>query len=224
MANPCGRFARMKSVASTAELPDGPAQDLALALLRMDHVLATAEACEQNDCNRSDGDDLRVVQRALDHSLKEIRAIATGLGVPELDRLSPLEIVRRVAHAHERKTATKVDLDLTKLPEEAALPVKITLYRLVQEALSNAFRHAHGAGQRVQVRALAGQLDVEVSDTGAGFVRTDATGAEEHLGLVGMRERVESLGGRFRIESRLGRGTRVIAQLPLQVETAIGEP
>lgn len=102
------------------------------------------------------------------------------------------------------------------MPEQASLSVKITLYRVVQEALNNAYRHAAGAGQRVEARGLPGQIAIDISDQGPGFGPEQHEPPEEHLGIVGMRERVESLGGRFRIESAPGRGVRITAVLPLQ--------
>ncbi len=91
------------------------------------------------------------------------------------------------------------------------------MYRIIQEALSNAYRYANGAHQKVQVDFARNQLNVMISDQGPGFDGNHAGEWDEHLGLAGMRERVESLGGVFRIESEQGRGTRVIAQLPLDV-------
>jgi signal transduction histidine kinase len=191
----------------SAELHDGPVQDLALALLRMDDALAAADLRE--------GGHLTTIKRSLEHSLREIRSLAAGLGVPELDRLTPAEILRRVVRAHEQKTSTAVALAYDGLPQEATLPVKIILYRVVQEALRNAFHHAGGAGQQVNVRRLDAKLDIEVIDTGPGFNAALINEFSDHLGLMGMRERVESIGGHFQIETGPGRGTRVSAQLPL---------
>jgi signal transduction histidine kinase len=103
------------------------------------------------------------------------------------------------------------------------LPLKVTLFRLLQEALSNAYRHGEGKAQKVLVQPMTNslkRLHVEISDEGPGFVLVQSGKAqpskEGHLGLVGMRERVESLGGTFQVESAPGRGTKVMAQLPLE--------
>ena len=81
--------------------------------------------------------------------------------------------------------------------------MKITLW-LAQEALVNAYRHAGGQGQRVVVGCDGHDLHVSVMDTGAGFDGTNAPNLEEHLGLTGMRERMESLGGQFEVVSTPG--------------------
>jgi hypothetical protein len=92
--------------------------------------------------------------------------------------------------------------------------VKITLYRILQEALSNGFRHGDGAGQQVSLDCRDGHLLAEIADNGGGFdPRVVST---EHLGLVGMRERVEILGGLFEMESAPGRGTVIRTRLPLE--------
>jgi signal transduction histidine kinase len=193
----------------SAELHDGPAQELALALMRLDSVGAggTAGPTTQGGTN------LEVIEGSLGHALQEIRAIATGLRLPELERLTLAETLARVVKVHERNTGTRVDLQLESVPDRTTLPVKITLYRVVQEALSNAFRHGGGAGQRVSVRYDNGTLEMEVADTGPGFNGSLRTDGSEHLGLIGMRERVESLGGLFRVESEPGAGTRVLVRL-----------
>ncbi len=80
-----------------------------------------------------------------------------------------------------------------------AAPERICIYRFVQEALNNAWRHAGGVAQSVAQRIEAGQLVVEVSDEGSGF--DPAAARPEGLGLAGLRERVESLGGAFAIRS-----------------------
>ncbi len=200
----------------SAELHDGPAQDLGLALLRLDH-LSPYDGARQNTITTGsvNSADFQIVQSSLRHALQEIRAISTGMGLPELENVSLTETIVRAVRAHERRTGTQVTMNMTGLPENAPLSVKITVYRIIQEALSNAYRHAGGASQQVQLGFERNQLKLVVTDRGPGFDQKQDAQWGEHLGLVGMRERVESLGGVFRIESEFGDGTRVIAQLPL---------
>jgi signal transduction histidine kinase len=95
--------------------------------------------------------------------------------------------------------------------------VGCTLYRVIQEALSNAYRHASGVDQQVRVLCAGDTLHIEVADGGPGFVGEPPGNGVEHLGVIGMRERVESLGGQFRINSVPGQGTTVIADLALHI-------
>jgi signal transduction histidine kinase len=111
-----------------------------------------------------------------------------------------------------------VSLELGALPKQISMPVKITVYRLIQEALNNAYRHAGGAGQQVRVDCESDRMVIEVADQGPGFQIAGGGEWDGRLGLSGMRERVESLGGHFNIDSEIGRGTRIQATLPCQIE------
>jgi signal transduction histidine kinase len=206
----------------SADLHDGPAQDLGLALLRLDHAMVRCGACQSAAPTQTADDNLEVVQSSLRRAMQEIRAISAGLGLPQLTTLSPLDVVERVVRTHERRTGTQVTLTTHNLPEDTGLPVKITLYRFVQEALTNAYRHAGGLGQATEVSYNAGMLSITVCDHGPGIAGAPIDECEQHLGLIGMRERVESLGGVFQIDSVPGRGTNVSARVPVNVgETSL---
>lgn len=194
-----------------SEVHDGPLQDLSLALLRLDQAVdgGAAQAAGQA------AQDLQAGHQALRAALQELRAIAAGLGLPELDDLSLSETLHRVVRVHQRRTETRVEVALGELPEHASLAVKIALYRVTQEALTNAFRHAAGAGQRVHARAEADGVRLEISDQGPGYA-PPAAAPDDHLGVLGMRERVESLGGLFEIRRAPGSGTVVSAYIPIQ--------
>jgi signal transduction histidine kinase len=195
-----------------AELHDGPAQQLSLSLLHLDRV---SEYFEQRPEAADVGEHVDVVHNALVQSLQEVRAISAGLGLPELQSLSLADVALRAVHTHERRTKTQVAMQLGELPDRASLPIKITLYRILQEGLRNAYRHAAGVGQTVMVRADAKLLLIEVADQGPGFRPPSIAEWYDHMGLSGMRERVESLGGLFSITSQPGQGTRIRANLPL---------
>ncbi len=158
------------------------------------------------------------IQSSLQHAQKEVRAISTGLSLPQLAELSLPETVIRAVRAHERRTSTRVKLEVAPLPEQAALPVKITVYRLIQESLNNSYRHAGGANQQIRAFMDGEVLALEISDEGPGFVPQPAATFNGHLGLAGMRERVESLGGTFSVKSEPGNGTQVTARLALRGE------
>jgi len=203
----------------SAELHDGPVQDIGLALLRLDNVVAqVGDGKTGGDNETAIAHDLDMVQTSMQRALLEIRALSSGMGVPQLSELTLPETLARAVRVHQQRSGTEVTLDLDGTPERASLPVKITLYRLVQEALHNAYRHAGGIDQRVTLCYDAGRLHIEVADGGAGFGPADGAVEDDHLGLAGMRERVESLGGNFRVESAPGQGTRVIADLSLAGE------
>ncbi len=200
----------------SAELHDGPVQELGAALLRMDRVVGQNQTGQPLIPNNTYQEQLPAIQNSLQNAIQEVRALASGLGLPQLEGLRLEEVLARVVNSHERRTGTKVNLTIAGLPEQAGLSVKITVYRIVQEALNNAFRHAGGVGQSVSAKGEAGKIQIEVSDQGPGFDVNQSVDWEDHLGLAGMRERVESQGGAFKIESRIDHGSRVIVSLPLQ--------
>lgn len=193
-----------------ADLHDGPAQLLTLILLRLDELAALSTSTTREP--------LETIRNAAQESLREIRGISRGLALPEINELNLDELLKLVVQRHEQRSETKVQLDLGELPEALSLSYKICVYRLVQEALNNAFHHAGGQGQRVSAECRQGVLEVQVAETGAGIDKglQAATGSHRsRLGLVGMRYRVESLGGTFELESAPGQGTRVTARFDL---------
>lgn len=200
-----------------ADLHDGSAQDLALALLRIGSLAETCAACAgKMGKEPSVSEDLRIVQTALQSALTDLRTLSLSLRLPALETLSATEVAERAVSDYERKTGKTVGLVIGDLPKDVPLPVKITLYRLLQESLSNGYRHAGGIGQQVRIKGSDDSLWVEVADAGPGF-DPQTVPTNGHLGLAGMRERVEILEGSFEVESVKGRGTTIRACLPLSV-------
>jgi signal transduction histidine kinase len=109
-----------------------------------------------------------------------------------------------------------VRLDVAGETPPAPLPVKIGLYRILQEALSNAVRHGRATRHRITLRCDDQQIVMDVHDNGVGFdveaVLCDP--APGHFGMKGMQERVQLLGGRFSVASAPGRGTTVTVRIP----------
>ena len=201
----------------SADLHDGPGQDMGLALMQFESIGNACVVCPGKVHGLfSASEEFLTIRTAMQSALADLRAISAGLQLPEIDKLSPCEIAARAVRDYERKTGATVMLDTESGTAPMALSVKITLYRLLQESLANGFRHAGGSGQRVSVTADDSQLVVHVSDRGEGFDPGVAP-AEGHMGLAGMRERIEILGGSFDLQSRPGRGTSVRVVLPLVV-------
>jgi signal transduction histidine kinase len=192
------------------ELHDGPAQLISLALLRLDGLLPQEAAQDRS----SPFDDFERIRAALQEALGEIRSMSAGLILPELSGVSPTDVLRLAARNHERRTAAAVKCEVEGLPQHVPGPVKSCLYRFVQEALNNAYRHAGGRGQTLRGRYCGETIEVEVADAGPGF-SPDGIVTGNHLGLLGMRERVSSLGGTLEIESRPGSGTRLITRFKI---------
>jgi signal transduction histidine kinase len=185
-----------------ADLHDGPAQLISLALLRLDN-LRPAPASDH-----SKSDEFEKIRAVLQDCLREIRHLSAGLAPPHLDNLPLRRVLELAIRQHEQRTGTTVKTTIGALPECTSSLHKVCIYRFVQEGLNNAYRHAGGAGQAVQVVQSGDELSVEVADSGPGF---SPSSSGEGLGLAGLRDRVESLGGKFSLETELDSGTRLRA-------------
>lgn len=194
-----------------ADLHDGPAQLISLALLRLDSL----DPRLRNRSAKPPVDDYERIRSALTDSLTEIRNLSAGLALPELEALSPGDTLRIAVQRHERRTGMKVKCQIDGLPPRLPVPLKAGLYRVVQEGLNNAFRHAQGVGQSVRSSCEAGVIQLVVSDAGPGFRFEDKMPDGEGLGLKGMRDRVASLGGVLEIRSAPGEGTRLTARFKI---------
>lgn len=201
----------------SADLHDGPAQDLALALMRFESIIDKGSACPA--CGGSPGytkEHCQVIYTALRSALTELRAISVGLQLPEIERLDSTEVAERAVRDFVRKTGANATLTAEGGQAELPLPVKMTLYRLIQESLANGYRHGGASEQRIALSQADGQLKISIGDNGTGFDPSEAQGSGGS-GLEGMRERVEILGGSFQLNTASGQGTVVEAHLPLQL-------
>jgi signal transduction histidine kinase len=195
----------------SADLHDGPSQDIALALLRLDSVARPTQ--EPSDAES----EVEAIRGALDSALADLRSTARGLRLPEIEALSVEGAIQRVVGDVGRVTGRPATLETVGLPNELPLFLKITLYRVLHEALSNSARHAPSARSSVRVSIVSGGLDVEVADDGPGFEAAESPQSDT-LGLAGMRERVEMLGGTFSLRSNAGAGTMIRAWIPITNE------
>ena len=159
-------------------------------------------------------DALRVIETVSRGALVEMRHLLGVLRTDPAD-LVPVSGVEGLPELAERATLAGVTVDLD-VRGAAGLPqgVGLSVYRIVQEALTNVVKHAAPARCRVDVEADGRQVRIEVADDGPGR-RTLPAHAEGH-GLIGMRERVMMYGGVFEAGPRPGMGFRVFACLPYQ--------
>jgi len=203
----------------SAELHDGPAQTMSLALLRLEAILDSTHGCPAADGRPRVEEAVAEVRGALEHSLTEVRQISKGLALPELGGLAVSEVLSRAISAHEQRTGQQVEIS-TAGPVHAGVgtPISLTLYRVVQEALMNVFKHAGDASAAIGVILDGETLKVTIRDDGPGFVAAEAEARTDRLGLHGLRERVEALGGTFELETVLGVGTSIRAVLPAQTD------
>ena len=202
------------------DIHDGPVQYLfaALSLLtRMQHQIDSQQidrlALQSN---------LNQVSLMVETSLREIKSFLGTFRPPEFHTRSLLPIIQGLVIQHEEWSGSTVELTVEALPDDISLPVKIALYRILQEALSNAYRHAGVDHHWVRLWTENDLICMQVIDKGKGFQPPPldgpmATEREEHIGLRGMRDRVALLGGTFSLYSAPGKGTRIEVKVPANV-------
>lgn len=188
------------------DLHDVVAQELTLLVRKLDDL----------DEHRGDGDPSRLRAMA-DDILDTVRDVSRGLRPPGIEDLGLVPTLRSLVADQATRADVRTELHVRGAPRRLPVEAELTLYRIVQEAVHNAERHA--APSRVDVRVSFGRDDVEVAvmDDGSGFeVGPDLRPAagQDGLGLLGMRERADLAGGRLRIESTPGRGTTLTVWLP----------
>jgi signal transduction histidine kinase len=116
-----------------------------------------------------------------------------------------------------QRTRIHVHLQVYAGVEQLDINKRTILYRVAQEALTNVARHSHARRVELSIQKLPDGVCMKVKDDGKSFPVERVLNArgQKRLGLLGMRERLEMVGGRFEVESAPGKGTSVIAQIPL---------
>lgn len=185
-----------------ADLHDGPAQMIGYANMRLSKVAGMGAAKDL-------GPEFQSVKKALEDSLEEIRGISSGLVLPELKEMTLKKCLRKVISMHSVKSDAEVLENFVDIPNNIPLPIKICAYRFVQEGLNNAERHGQAQTCRVNVRYSKGKLFVSLKDNGKGFRTSILQSDTTQLGLIGLKDRIESIGGTFFINSELGVGTAI---------------
>lgn len=187
------------------------------ALFRVEASLARLETGELNIAG-----DLEAAQTALERCLADMRQVVRDLRPPVLDAYGLAAALREYAARFTREYDMQVNLadgvyELARLSphQEGAL------FRIAQEAMTNAALHARATALIVRIGGEDEAVVLEVSDDGVGFdVEHELSRVvdEQHLGLLGMRERAQLLGGQLQIASRPGEGTTVSVRVPRRAQ------
>jgi len=152
------------------------------------------------------------IKSVAETAVKSIRDIALLLRPPMLDDLGLIPALEWQAREISRRGDMEVEVHSQNVSEDLGDETKVTVYRLVQEALNNAATHASARNANVTVAQVSDKITIEITDDGHGFDPRRQRG----MGILGMEERVRRLGGAFTIESAPGKGATIKAELPLR--------
>lgn len=197
------------------DVHDGPVQNLFAALVVLEQ---TQDAIlRYNPTGRSLLANLNKISALIESSLTEIRSFLGTFRSPEFEKRALSSIIESLVIQHEELSDITTDLKMDTLPEDIPLPVKIVLYRILQEALSNTFRHSGAKNQWVKVWVADAPSEMclvclQVADDGRGFAGSPEH--ENHIGLRGMKERARLVNGEFTLESRPHQGTTITVKVP----------
>jgi len=164
--------------------------------------------------------ELSEIKSVIDQSMKELRRVIFDLQPPALDQLGLLEALRQNLQNFERDTGIACSFQIEGAPSTLPRVYEITLYRVTQEALANVRKHAQAIRVDVVLSFQPDDLFLEIRDNGKGFdISKVLEGARsvERLGLRGMLDRAQTLGGTMTIDSAPGAGTTVAITLPVHV-------
>ena len=161
------------------------------------------------------------IEELLNQVEKQLRRYSHELRPTILDDLGWIPAIRFLAAGVSKRASVAIEIKTT-VAGRLAGPMEIALYRVVQEALTNATKHAKASRVRIRIGRKDGQLCCSIEDDGKGFdmqvVQSDYK--RRGLGLTGMQERLNAIGGTLSIDSAPGRGTKLLIQLPTEGSNA----
>jgi signal transduction histidine kinase len=155
-------------------------------------------------------DELDHIRNVAEKTVATVRNMSLLLRPSMLDDLGLVPAVEWQGREVSRRSQLEVEVHATDIPDDLPDDYKICIYRVVQEALNNAARHASAHHARVELKQGLRLIEVSISDDGSGFDAERVRG----MGLLGMEERVRRLKGTLVIESKPGQGTEIRVQLP----------
>jgi signal transduction histidine kinase len=199
------------------EIHDTLAQGLTALTLQLE----MADALLDDAPERARGSIQRALQLAR-ANLQEARRSVLDLRAAPLEGLSLPEALEQLAEEFARDHGVPCATTIQGLQGRLPARLETGLYRLAQEALANAAKHARPSRVGVRLEQRGGLLELVVEDDGVGFDPDLPVGAGPHggFGLAGMRERAALLGGQLALDSAPGRGTRVVVRVPVAAERA----
>ncbi|MEE9618125.1 MAG: ATP-binding protein [Anaerolineae bacterium] len=194
------------------QIHDGPAQSLTNLILQ-------AEICERLfdiDPERARAE-LANLKSAVAATFQKVKGFILNLRPMMLDDLGLIPTLRRYVDSFANNSGVLTRLLVIGKERRLVSHKEVTIFRLVQELLNNAYEYGHASNIQINLDVGDELVRVSVEDDGSGFELTEALASPDadRLGLATMRERVEMLGGQMHFDSGLGRGTKISFELPV---------
>lgn len=199
------------------EIHDGPAQSLANLVLRTE----IAERMLVKQEFQLVQEELMELKSQVRSGLEEIRKIIFNLRPMALDDLGLVPTLRKFVQDFEEKTKIRAVFETSGRELRMPSAMEAAVYRLVQEAFSNALKHASPTYVSLEMTFFLKRILIVIQDNGVGFdvEQTMARSkTSSHYGLIGMHERVELLNGKIDIESARGQGTKITISIPVSTD------
>lgn len=157
-------------------------------------------------------------------TMNEVRNLALDLRPSALDELGLVPALRAYVRDYSKRVNIPIDFEVSGIKERLPSEMEIALFRVIQEGLTNVAKHSQATQAWIKLAVEDGRIKVKVFDNGRGFdvEKTLQQSTKRSLGLFGINERVELLGGSFRVESAPGKGTTIFVEVPVAPEVAAG--
>lgn len=158
---------------------------------------------------------LKSIQQ-LTYCIETIRCISRKLSMPLFDHINLRELIDDLINSISATKKVKASFFCSELPEKFMdKQLKVTIYRIVQEQMTNIIKYADAASAEIHLRANFKQITLKIIDNGKGF---DIHKVRTGIGIAGMINRAEAIGGTLMVKSNIGKGCMLIAQFPLNLE------
>jgi ligand-binding sensor domain-containing protein/signal transduction histidine kinase len=192
-----------KRIASA--LHDGHGQNLLIISNEMQQYVKKHQKSES---------ELKNVTDTVQESINEIREIAYDLHPHQLERVGLSDAIDSMISKVCKSTEIQFDLIMDDLNNLFDKKVEINLYRIIQEAVNNIVKHSLATEAKIEIKKKNKYIIFQISDNGIGFNKTDIVAKANNLGIISMKERVNLINGKFKLETRKGKGTTIYISIP----------
>lgn len=206
----------MERAELSRNLHDGPIQ----SIVNLGFSLQVIKDILQGEPYEQVAGDLEKMGVEIKGAIAELRSVCNDLRPPELTRLGVRRaIVENMQELQQKHPSIRMNIDFSDDPNLLPEPVALTFYRIYQQAMNNIVQHAEASEVWVRLQINSHETLFEIQDNGKGLptpMELVAYARDGHLGIVGMKERAEAIGGDFRIFSEPGEGVSVRVTVPVE--------